>query len=1315
MAGEATIDRISIDIEADAKKAASEINRLANAVSKLESVSASISSLEKLDASISGLSSKLKDVDFSKLAGLKNLKFDEEAGKNLKAVVAAFGASDPAAMKESVDAIKGLSSIKVSSTLKNNLDGLVEAVKRIPPDLTGLKEVSRAVKNLDGAKFSSTVVKNLEKLPESLKGFGSIEVESITGKIRALTNALSPMLLRIQGAGPAMSSLNSILRQFGFQTDRAKASANSMTSAIQRQNAQVASSQGLWGRLGATVGTIRTKYVAMAAGFAALRSGFMRVIEPTNQYVEDMNLFAASMGGAAEGAEAFAQKCQDLMGIDMAQFARNQGIFQTLITGMGVASEKADVMSQQMTQLGYDIASFYNINVDDAMLKIQSGIAGELEPLRRLGWDLSDARMNLELTKLGIEASTQEMTQAEKVALRYYLIMNQVTTTHGDMARTIASPANQLRVLQAQVTLAARAIGNLFIPALNMILPYVIAAVKAVRLLAQAIAEFFGIDATFEVDYSSLDTSGISSGADAMDGLGDSADKAKDKVKELKNTVMGFDELNKLQATDDGSGSGKGAGGGAGGVGLDLPVDTYDFFEGLTDQISAKTDEMAKKMAQAFKDLLPIISGIGAGILAWKMAPALAKGIKELRDLEGLRMPFVGKLQGLGGTAAMFGGIAVAIGMCVAHFVNLLQNSENFRRGLGEIGRAIAGIPDALGDLVSWFGGAMGKVGEAIVGALSSIGLPPDLVAALGDFGDMLWGIGDAVNDVFDLQWSDAMMVAGAGIAMLIPGVGEVVAAILLIGEAASLGIRAIGWAVSPCIEQVDALADVSEETAARFGTSMDSMYAAEKKLGEVDLSDEIVGQDDVDEVAGYVNDICGTILSNLDSSKNSQLANLSSLEGMEGIDSAILDEMKSNIEGHYADIESSTSAAQSRITAIYQAAADENRDLTREECDEIAAIQERLKNDLVETSGATQEELARIKGAMYANDEAAALEAAQSVLQTAKQSKEDQIAEAIATCDALAAEAQRQYEAGEISKSAYDGVVAAAQAAKDEQIAAAEETYSGVCAKTEEGLGDLASKMDFGNAQIKTEWDVFCENVQAAFADVSSGLSAWAQDTSAWWQGVFGDLESTVNSWGDEVSRKWDDVCSKASQAGQSIGSFLSDPVGHVQRAWSGITGWFNASVVNPLTSAFWAIPNGIKAAINAVIGAINSLSITIPEPAATAVGFSSIGFNIPYLAKGGQVDTGQLFVARESGPELVGTMGGKSTVANNQQIVQGIESGVFNAVVKAMAVTDGGGGGEGTVEVPVYLDSTEITRAVFRKADVMAGRGEIRPAFAW
>lgn len=169
-------------------------------------------------------------------------------------------------------------------------------------------------------------------------------------------------------------------------------------------------------------------------------------------------------------------------------------------------------MSKNLTQLGYDLSSFFNISVEDAMQKLQSGISGELEPLRRLGYDLSQARLEATALSLGIDKSVQSMTQAEKAELRYYAIMTQVTTAQGDLSRTLEAPANQLRVLSAQFNMAARAIGNIFIPALNTILPYAIAVVQVIREIANAIASLFGFEMT-EVDYSGITAGASGAGA----------------------------------------------------------------------------------------------------------------------------------------------------------------------------------------------------------------------------------------------------------------------------------------------------------------------------------------------------------------------------------------------------------------------------------------------------------------------------------------------------------------------------------------------------------------------------------------------------------------------------------------------------------------------------------------------------------------------------------------------------------------------------------------------------------------------------------
>ena len=296
-----------------------------------------------------------------------------------------------------------------------------------------------------------------------------------------------------------------------------------------------------------------------------LGSALNKCVGESNRYIEDLNLFNVSMGEYASEAQRYAEQVSGVMGIDPSQWMRNQGVFNLLATGFGVTSDKAALMSKNLTQLGYDISSLMNLSVEDAMLKLQSGLAGELEPLRRIGYDLSVARLQQEAYNLGITKSVNAMTQAEKAQLRYYAIMTQVKQSHGDMARTINAPANQLRILRATVVQAARAIGNLFIPVLQAILPVAIAVAKVIGFVASLIAGLLGIKIQIP-KFDGIGTAAADTGklADNAGNAGGGLGKAAKKAKELKNALLGIDELNIIQPPDSSAGGG---GGGAGGSG----------------------------------------------------------------------------------------------------------------------------------------------------------------------------------------------------------------------------------------------------------------------------------------------------------------------------------------------------------------------------------------------------------------------------------------------------------------------------------------------------------------------------------------------------------------------------------------------------------------------------------------------------------------------------------------------------------------------------------------------------------------------------
>ncbi len=327
----------------------------------------------------------------------------------------------------------------------------------------------------------------------------SIQIKTNANSAVKGINALSASLSKLENATKGISGLKEVTNQvksLGNALDTlgtenaAKISEISKTLSKLPVNMQkVADSTNVFKKFGLYLGKIGT---SLAVTGRVLR----KFVNLSNDYIENMNLFNVSMGEYAKEAKVYAEQVADVMGIDPGEWMKSQGVFNTIITGFGVASDKAYLMSKNLTQLGYDLASYYNLlgGPEEAMTKLRSGISGELEPLRQLGYDLSVARLQQEAYNLGITKSVSAMTQAEKSQLRYYTIMTQVTKAQGDMARTLESPANQLRVFKAQLIQAGRALGNLFIPLLNEILPVCIAVTKVITMLTKAFANLFGLE-----------------------------------------------------------------------------------------------------------------------------------------------------------------------------------------------------------------------------------------------------------------------------------------------------------------------------------------------------------------------------------------------------------------------------------------------------------------------------------------------------------------------------------------------------------------------------------------------------------------------------------------------------------------------------------------------------------------------------------------------------------------------------------------------------------------------------------------------------
>ena len=587
-----------------------------------------------------------------------------ELSNSLKGLNSGDASQKITRLTNALTALSQVGNVKISSSIANQLTAINTALAGLKwtdgDKLTSLANGLRPLSELGKANMT-TFINQLSKLPKVIEDLEAADIDKFTQQMTALAAAMKPFADEMQKVSNGFSAFPSKIQKLITSTEKYNASARKATSTT--------------GKF--TSGLKALNVAAVAITFRKIGHFIAQAVTESNKYQEDLNLFTVALGQYAAEAQNYAEKVSDVMGIDPAQWLRNQGVFNTLLTGFGDTAERAQLMSQNLTQLGYDISSFFNISIEDAMQKLQSGISGELEPLRRLGYDLSQARLEQTALNLGIKESVANMTQAEKAELRYYAIMTQVTTAQGDMARTLEAPANQLRILQAQLTQAARAIGNIFIPALNAILPYAIAVVQVIREIANALANLAGFKLT-EVDYSGVNSAAVGAGS-----LADNLDDAAGAAKKLKQYTAGFDELN-VFAPNTGSGSGAGAGG-AGGFDFDLP--TYDF---LGDAVQTRIGEIKKMIEDTLAEITTIVSGF-----------MLAVG--AILVVTGVNIPL-----GVGLMAAGVVGLAATVGL------NWTAMSSELASTLALITGVVGGFLLALGAIMA-FSGANLPLGIALM------------------------------------------------------------------------------------------------------------------------------------------------------------------------------------------------------------------------------------------------------------------------------------------------------------------------------------------------------------------------------------------------------------------------------------------------------------------------------------------------------------------------------------------------------------------------------------------------------------------------
>lgn len=724
------ITSLSVEISAESQGAELNIDKLATAISNLRTkgnVTKVVNSLDKLASSIA----TLKQAS----AGMSGLD-----------KITSF--------------LNGLSNVNTTASAKS-INTVVNAIKKIPAAVSGLngtdyyalkdniREVANGLSQLSilGAgnlKSVGSSINALGKIPELTNKLDSKTLDAFAVACEKISTSLTPLASQLDKVGNAFAKLPPQLSKVVTQ-------ANRVTSANEKQRKSYLSlSNQMNGFMRNMAKLVSLKAIAEYLGNAVAKF---------NDFYEATDLFHNAMGNLSGEADMLISKMQGLLGVDPTKAMTYMATIQSLGTSFGLASDKAYVLSKNLTQLAYDEASYWNKNVAETFTAMSSAISGEIEPIRRLGVDLSQARLQQELLALGFNKQVSSLSQADKAVLRYIAIMKQTANVQGNLAQTIQSPANQIKILKAQLDMLAKSVGSLLYPALKSILPPLIAAVQLIREFVEWVAKLMGVKVVFTDFTKSADS--VGGIGDAMD---DTADSTKKAAKALKDYTMGFDELNIIDPTQGGSGSGGGAS--AGNILGDVDLSGYDMFK---DYVGTSIDEMKQKI----KSMLPLIATVATALAAWKLTNLITDIVDAISKMNALKSIVLGLGVFTVGVVLEITGIKDAIenGVNGKNFAEIVLGALIGTTGAAILGKGIAQFivtgfgNTAVGAAIKAAGGSTAGaiIGAAVGGVVTGI---PMFVTGVYD------AVENGLNTLNGILIPLGSTMAGAGIGAIIGSLG---------------------------------------------------------------------------------------------------------------------------------------------------------------------------------------------------------------------------------------------------------------------------------------------------------------------------------------------------------------------------------------------------------------------------------------------------------------------------------------------------------------------------------------------------------------
>lgn len=1345
-------------------------------------------------------------------------------------------------------AMKGMQTI--SKVDYNRLASGIEKISRI--NTKGLYSSAAALNafnhSISGMQVNNSAVQ-IAEVANSVSRLGYKTTDKAIENIPRLTTALDNMI-RTMAKAPAISSnivnFTTALGNLGRSGNAsifAGISTSTKTSSIGIGNLSK-SLRGLSGSmslarkngagLASVFGMFYAKCFLLIRGVKQLGSA----IESSMDYVETFNYFDVTMkkigkdyatqynrfgyNSAEAYADSFEKRLNELtkkmtgynvgdvgeltfsneknLGLDPNEIMSFQARIGALTNSVGMIGEASTSASKALTMLSADLSSLTNTDLSSVMNNLASGLMGQSRALYKYGIDITNASLSQYALNLGIEKSVTEMSQSEKMQLRLLAILDQSKIAWADQINTINTASNQYRVLSQQTSNLGRVIGNLFLPIVEKVLPVVNGMTIALNKLFTTLGfKLWGDNWLTNI------MGGISGGAgsasddlgDLEDGLGgvtDGLGSTNKAAKELKRTLLGFDEMNVLNDNSDSSSS-KGSGSGSAIDLTDQINAALADYEKTWNDAFASMENNAQKYAniieKAFKPISDVLSAHeweNAGVAIGKL---LTQGLSKIDSFIEWGNVRGGVTKAIDAFTDIVNGIVKGVdwgktGKLFGDGITTISKSLNrFWQGIdwGNFGQSLANGANSLVDYVDW----------------KSLGITfTNKIAALRDtaysfFTDFDWrkagkSLGDSLNAaVKNINFKKVGSTLAAGVSGLASSIQSFVKEVdwLKIGSDIGAGLASIDW-IGAATSVVSSLLQAFYKAWLGFNTQfagtmegflVNAIVKIKVTTAAGSLANKLLSMVQGLNLSGSMSELAGKISGGIAAALKFAPIIAVAAAAIEGLISAAVASAKQSRELREIDVFGDTidnlvqqtkDAADEieqnikRITssgnADYLAESNQIKDLagmyedlskktglSAGEKDKLRAVSEQLVELIPELSSYYDEENGyldiqadKLDEIIAANDKKLRQKAYEDILVKLYQEQaqaiidqkqaQDNLNAAVAYHDELV---EKAYKSGPAGLGEYGRAARKAQDSVDEL----QEALDIANGKVEDCNQTISEYSDLLYSATDAQ-DDFAENATATGQEAKNGMTAPLSDgarqiertmssvvtstdksaamrqngrnsSSGWISGFNGiDYDSSVKTKMARVISRLN-ITGDARGVASNVGTTYANTVASTSYndrtlgvAAMNILAKFNISsqMASLGANAGTQYVANMDAAISkAKRTSVNTKNLIVRANAGGGIFSGGQWKPVTEYGDGGYPGSAQLFIARERGAELVGTIGNHTAVMNNDQIVASVSAGVANAVAAVMQAYGGNGG---SVNVVLQGDAKKFFRAMQSQA---------------